>query len=82
MNSENNTGLTWTSDEDAYFLRDDEAMDLCDHERYSLFRDYPEYGRVEVMSGPLRWVIEHSHGIVEFDRYELGHFGESVFRED
>jgi len=34
-----------------FFLRDDRSAELCDYERYSLFKDHPngEYGRVVVL---------------------------------
>ena len=64
--TENNTGITWTFEDISYFLRDDEASGICDHERYSLFRltparagrhvlcSRPSYGRVSIWRGPLR----------------------------
>jgi hypothetical protein len=70
--SQNNTGLSWVSDEDAYFLRDDEAMDLCDFERYSLFRHWPDYGRVVVLRGPLKWAITEALQQITDDKQRRG----------
>jgi hypothetical protein len=65
--SQNNTGITWTGEEAAYFLRDDEAMGICDYERYSLFRLCPDYGRVVVLAGSLSSAIAEAHNYVADD---------------
>ena len=79
MSNQNNTGLSWISDEDAYFLRDDEAMGLCDCEQYSLFRRWPCYARVIVLHGPFDWAMEQVHEHVEQDRSDRCCEHETVF---
>jgi hypothetical protein len=58
--SENNTDITWTGVTYRYFLRDDQAKGICDEERYSLFREYPDYGRVLVITGSLEYAIREA----------------------
>ena len=73
MPTENNTGLTWTFKSGYhYFLRDDEAQGLCNHERYSLFRDHPDYKRISIWSGPLDKVLPCFHRCVWKDRFNRG----------
>jgi hypothetical protein len=78
MSTENNTGLSWSSENDRYFLRDDEALGLCDYERYSLFREFPGYGRVVVLTGKLAWAIMRAGIAVRNDRYARGHNEETA----
>jgi len=80
--SQNNTGLSWVTDVDTYFLRDDQAMGLCDYERYSLFRHWPGYRRVTVFNGPIDWAIHCSHRWVANDKKACDRPGEAVFVDE
>lgn len=70
MSSQNNTGLTWTTERARYFLRDDKAMGIRESNTFSLFRAYPDYGRVIVLTGDTEWVMREAHNYVAADIYE------------
>jgi len=85
MSTENNTGITWTFESDSYFLRDDEARDICDYERHSLFRTGLNYGRVCIWSGPLDKTLPFFHRAVRQDRFNHGYNDvdpTTVFRDE
>jgi hypothetical protein len=63
--------MIWETDDDRYFIRDDRDAGLCEHERYSLFRDRPEYCRIFILAWPLAKVIRNAHTIIENDRIEF-----------
>ena len=46
-----------------HFLRDDQAEEICEYERYSLFQKEP-YQRLLVLSGRKEWAIEEAGKIV------------------
>jgi hypothetical protein len=68
----NNTGYAWKTDSDSYFLRDDTALGIyAEQQTYSLFRQYPDYGRVLVLTGEdINWVLRHAGEAVRKDRIE------------
>lgn len=70
MPTENNTGLTWNFEDVSYFLRDDEAAGICDYERYSLFRDDPDYQRISIRRGALDKALPHFCTDMEGDRFD------------
>jgi len=65
--------FTWTHPDTVFFLRDDRSADLCDNERYTLFRE-DKYGKgcrkLVTFSGDLRWAYEQSNQAIkdDFDR--------------
>jgi len=60
--------MRWVSDDDSYFLRDDRDAEICDEERYSLFRETPNYSRILVLGGNLGWAIKESFVAIKRDR--------------
>jgi len=58
---QNNTGYVWMTDEARYFLRDDTAMGIYEFDErqtYSLFRQYPDYCRVCIITSlRIEWVL-------------------------
>ncbi len=62
--------MTWTFDgHEAYFLRDDLESELCDYERYSLFRKSP-YQRLHVLATPLGKAIRDTAVLIQVDQLE------------
>jgi len=67
--------FTWTYPDTVFFLRDDRSADLCDNERYTLFRA-DKYGKgsrkLATFSGDLRWACGQSNQAIkdDFDREE------------
>ena len=47
-----------------FWLRDDRATGLCEHEQYSLFQDAP-YGRLEIYTGGREWAIKTSSQFIK-----------------
>jgi len=47
----------WEGKGCSYFLRDDCDAGLCDEERYSLFRETPDYGRIAIYTEPRSMAI-------------------------
>jgi hypothetical protein len=82
MSNQNNTGLSWVSDEDTYFLRDDQAMGITKYERYSLFRHWPDYGRVVIFASAIEWAIRQAHKYVKLDRETRHCEHETVFVDE
>lgn len=74
MDTNDNTGFVWKTEDDVYFLRDDTALGLYEYEEqqtYSLFRKYPDYGRVQIFtSTDIAWVILQAGEAVRNDRIE------------
>lgn len=62
--------MIWETDDDCYFIRDDRNAELCDYERYSLFRDRPDYERVMIFAWSLAKVLHDAPAIIEADQIE------------
>lgn len=54
-----------------YFLRDDRDANLCDYERYSLFREGPHYGRVVILNMTLNEAFEAVPEMIQDDQQAL-----------
>lgn len=67
----------WHSKKENYFLRDDKDAGLCDHERYSLFRENP-YGRIAVLRMPLRKAVKEAVFEIVLDRQRQSEIHECV----
>lgn len=68
-----NVVAKWKGKKSSYFLRDDRDAGICEHERYSLFRETPEYGRVHVYGLTLNEAIALAETDITIDRQDQGY---------